>query len=207
MHTPHSSWPLTRFAATLVTLCTLLFAGCGSSPQIQLYQLRADPPASASAPSSAAPTAVSQRWAVGRVRLPDYLDRDAILRPNGQAGMSALKDQQWAEPLRDAVPRLLLQDLARLRGANEVWRLPLPAGVSVARELQVEIEQFEATSDGSAVMLAARWILIDPSGNTTAQVFHSRIRIPSAEPTPDALVNAHRVALWAFAQDIQARGG
>ena len=207
MPTPRSSWPLARTPRAAAALLALLLASCSSSPQIQLYQLRADPPGDSSSQPAPIPKAASQRWALGGVRLPDYLDRDAILRPNGQAGMNALKDQQWAEPLRDAVPRLLLQDLARLRGANEVWRLPLPAGVNIARELQVDIEQFETNSDGTAVTLAARWVLIDPSGKTTAQVFHSRIRVTSAEPTPDALVNAHRVALWEFAQDIQARGG
>lgn len=208
MPTFRTCWPLTRSAAAAAALSALLLSACGSSPPVQLYQLRADPPASAAkvqAPSS--PLPATPRWALGAVRLPDYLDRDAILRPNGQAGLSTLKGQQWAEPLRDALPRLLLQDLARLRGANEVWRLPLPAGISVTRELQVDIEQFEANADASAVILSARWLLIDPSGKAPAQVFNSHIQAPSAQPTPDALVSAHREALWQLAQDIQVRAG
>jgi hypothetical protein len=194
-------------AAAALSALLLGLAACGSSPPVQLYQLRAEPPGLPDTAVVSAPSAVSPPWALGRVRLPDYLDRDAILRPQGQAGLSMLKDQQWAEPLRDAVPRLLLQDLARLRGAKAIWHLPLPAGVTVTRELQIDVEQFEAKADGSAVTLAARWLLIDPTGKTPAQVFHSRIVAPSAEPTPDALVSAHRAALWALAQDIQARAG
>jgi uncharacterized protein len=195
-----------RLPAWAVGVCgALLLSACGSSPPVQLYQLRAEPPGLTLTAAASVPATLGQRWALGVVRLPDYLDRDALLRPQGLAGLSTLKGQQWAEPLRDAVPRLLLQDLARLRGAGGIWRLPLPAGVTVARELQVDIEQFEALADGSAVTLSARWLLIDPSGKTPAQVFHSQLQAPSTEPTPDALVSAHRAVLWQLAQDIQAR--
>ncbi len=185
---------------SLSLLC--LLAACSSSPPVQLYQLRADPPG-ALAPATAVAT---ERWSLGAVQLPDYLDRDALLRPTGQAGLTALTGHRWAEPLRDAVPRLLQQDLARLRGAGQVWRAPLPPGVVVDRQLRVEIQQLEARADGLGVVLAARWMLIDPTAQRGAQVFDSRIEVPSAEATPDALVSAHRTALWQLAQDIVARG-
>jgi uncharacterized protein len=203
-HRPRLPRHVAALCLTLSTACVL--NACGSSPPVQLYQLRADPP-SVNPAVSVTPDTAAARWALGSIRLPDYLDRDALLRPNGAAGLSTLKGQQWAEPLRDAVPRLLLQDLARLRGANGVWRTPLPPGISVARELQIDITQFEATADGSGVVLAARWLLIDPRGATPAQVFNSRLEAPSAAATPDALVSAHRAVLWQFAQDIQARAG
>jgi len=186
----------------LLSFALLLLSACSSSPPVQLYQLRADPPV---APVPA-PPAASERWSLGAVQLPDYLDRDALLRPTGQAGLTALTGHRWAEPLRDAVPRLLQQDLARLRGAEQVWRAPLPPGVAVDRQLRVEIQQLEARADGLGVVLAARWMLIDPTAKRAPQVFDSRIEVPSAEATPDALVGAHRLALWQLAQDMVARG-
>ncbi|WP_166652156.1 PqiC family protein [Roseateles toxinivorans] len=179
----------------------LLVNACSSSPPVQLYQLRADPPG----PALQITAGAGERWALGAVQLPEYLDRDALLRPSGQAGLTALTGHRWAEPLRDAVPRLLQQDLARLRGADQVWRAPVPPGVVVGRQLRVEIQQLEARADGLGVVLAARWMLIDPSGKSPAQVFDGRIEVPSAEATPDALVSAHRAALWQLAQDIQRR--
>jgi len=187
----------------LLSIALLLLSACSSSPPVQLYQLRADPPG-ARAPAAAA-AAASERWSLGAVQLPDYLDRDALLRPTGQAGLTALTGHRWAEPLRDAVPRLLQQDLARLRGAEQVWRAPLPPGVVVDRQLRVEIQQLEARADGLGVVLAARWMLIDPSGKSPAQVFDGRIEVPSAESTPDALVSAHRAALWQLAQEMVSR--
>ena len=189
---------LTRLLFTLL----VLLSACSSSPPVQLYQLRADPPGLFAAPAAAA----GERWSLGAVQLPDYLDRDALLRPTGQAGLTALTGHRWAEPLRDAVPRLLQQDLARLRGAEQVWRAPLPPGVAVDRQLRVEIQQLEARADGLGVVLAARWMLIDPSGRGPARVFDSRIEVPSAEASPDALVSAHRTALWQLAQEMVARG-
>lgn len=179
----------------------LLVNACSSSPPVQLYQLRADPPG----PALQITASAGERWALGAVQLPEYLDRDALLRPSGQAGLTALTGHRWAEPLRDAVPRLLQQDLARLRGADQVWRAPVPPGVVVGRQLRVEIQQLEARADGLGVVLAARWMLIDPSGKSPAQVFDGRIEVPSAEATPDALVSAHRAALWQLAQQMVAR--
>jgi len=179
----------------------LLVSACSSSPPVQLYQLRADPPG----PALQITAVAGERWALGAVQLPEYLDRDALLRPSGQAGLTALTGHRWAEPLRDAVPRLLQQDLARLRGADQVWRAPVPPGVVVGRQLRVEIQQLEARADGLGVVLAARWMLIDPSGKSPAQVFDGRIEVPSSEATPDALVSAHRAALWQLAQQVVAR--
>ena len=59
------------------------------------------------------------------MRLPEVLERDALLMPQGQAGLEALQGHRWAEPLRDAVPRLLRQDLATLLGEARVWSAPI----------------------------------------------------------------------------------
>lgn len=187
-----------------LTLCGALLAGCGSSPQVQLYQLRAEPPG---VPASAPAAAASGRWVLAGVQLPDYLDRDALLLPTGRAGLQALPGQRWAEPLRDAVPRLLQQDLARLRGVDQVWRAPLPPGVTAQRQLRVEIQQFEAADAGlRQVLLAARWVLSDPSGQQPARVGALRLQAPLAEASSDALVAAHRQVLWQLAQAIAAQG-
>lgn len=186
-------------------LLTGLLAACSSSPPLQYFQLRADPPAGAAAPTT--PSASTGRWQIGPVQLPEYLDRDTLLLPTGQAGLRALNGQRWAEPLRDAVPRVLRMDLARLRGADQVWAIPTPAGVSIARQLRVEIQQLDATEDGSAVVLQARWWLLDPAGAVPAEVHDSRLSAPARSAAPDDLVAAHRAVLWLLARDIATRAG
>lgn len=175
-----------------------VLAGCSSSPPIQLYQLRAEPPAST--PSAPAGTV----WALGTVQLPDYLDRDAIVRPSGAASLQHSPSQRWAEPLRDVVPRLLAQDLAQLRGSAQVWRMPVPPGVQVDRQLRVEVQRLDARADGRQVVLQARWTLVDPSGKTKPSVYERRIELEASDGSTDALVSAHRSALWQLAQAIAA---
>jgi len=187
--------------STLAWLAALALSGCGSSPPVQLYQLRADPPGVGALPAASA----SPTWALGPIMLPEYLDRDAIVRASGLAGLVSNPAERWAESLRDAVPRLLQQDLARLRGSDSVWRLPLPPGVSAERQLRVEIQRLDADSAGRSVVLHARWTLIDPSGASKPAVAERRIEVAVTAADTDALVSAHRSALWQLAQAIAGR--
>lgn len=195
---PPFFWPRPVRAATLAPWL-LALAACGSSPPVQLYRLPSAPlGSSATAPSAAA----SGVWLVSSVRLPDYLDRDALLWPSGSTGLRALPGQRWAEPLRDAVPRVLRADLARLRGTDKVWASPLPTGLRAQQVLRVEVQAFEVSADGSELLLTARWWLTDPDGKAPALVRQFEQRRPLQDATPDTVVAAHREALWALAQDI-----
>ena len=182
-------------------------AACGTpAPPPQLYQLRSAAPQSV-APAPGASIAVAESWQLAPLRLPEYLDRDAIVVPTGQSGLQPLQNHRWAEPLRDAVPRVLRQDLGALRGEGSIWAAPLPAGAVVARLLRVEVLAFEATADRAAVRLDAQWSLVDAAGAAPPQIGSARIEVPSVGSEPDALVAAHRLALWRLAERIAGRSG
>lgn len=187
---------------TALTL-TLALAACGSSPPVQHYRLPSDAPAAAPRPAPA----TGERWLLGSLSLPDYLDRNSLMVPVGRTGLQTLPGQRWAEPLRDALPRVLRADLARLRGADRIWMAPLPPGVKADRVLKLDIQAFEATAEGRAVQLDVRWWLADPTGQVpaTARFFHHQE--PCQDGSADALVAAHRAALWALAQALAAEGG
>ena len=184
--------------AALAVAGTVLLAACASpSPPPALYQLRGAPPV----PVQPVPgTQVLQL--LQPVALPEALQRDSLLLPQGQAGLQALPGHRWAEPLADAVPRLLRQDLAALLGESRVWAAPLPAGVAITRQCRVEILSLLATPDRAAVVLQARWTLSDPTGRTVPVVTTTQISAPSGGPDVDALVTAHRVALWRLAEQV-----
>ena len=176
-------------------VAALLAACAAPAPPPQLYQLRAAPPL----PVVPVPTAQVLQLLLP-VGLPELLERDALLVPQGQAGVQALAGHRWAEPLRDAVPRLLRQDLAALLGEARVWVAPVPAGVVVTRQLRVEVLALQVTADRSAVMLQARWTLTDPGGRAAPMVQTELITVPSGGAEPDAWVAAHRLALWRLAE-------
>ncbi len=180
----------------------LLLAACAApAPPPQLYQLRSAPPLPVVAASVAvAGTEVLQL--VLPVALPELLERDALLLPQGQAGVQALAGHRWAEPLRDAVPRLLRQDLAALLGQARVWIAPLPPGVTVTRLLRVELLQLQTAADRRAVTLQARWTLADSLGRSAPVVQTLELTVPTTGSEPDAWVVAHRLALWRLAEQV-----
>jgi uncharacterized lipoprotein YmbA len=196
--------PLCRLRATALpaALGLALAAGCVTrtpQPPPTLYRL---PVAS---PVSVGPINVPSGWIwqiVGTPRMPEYLDRDALLMPHGDAGLRPLPGHRWAEPLREAVPRMLRQDLSALLGANRVWTSPVPPGIVVTRQLRLELQSLEATPDRRAVRLRARWTLVDPSGATPPLADQADISVPSTSTEPDELVSAHRLALWRLAERI-----
>ncbi len=156
------------------------------------------------------------------VLLPGHLDRDTLLVPQGQAGLQPLGGARWAEPLRDAVPRLLRQDLAQLLGAP-LWAAPLPPGVWPARQLRLEITALDVADGGRSVWLQARWSLAytaaapgggrgapvgaaqrDPAGAMPPTLGAASFNTAADGADADALAVAHRRALWQLARRIAA---
>jgi uncharacterized lipoprotein YmbA len=204
-----AAWPLpAAMAAWLLAAC----ASTGSAPQ--LYQLRAMPPAPASAPAAQASGPVVQL--LMPVTLPEALERDTIVVEQGQAGLQALAGHRWAEPLRDAVPRVLRQDLALLLGPGHVLVAPLPAGAAVQRQLRVDVLHLQANAARSQVQMQVRWVLSAP-GSVGLPAGAAASAAPAvAAPTTrlqtfsapvngadvDAIVAAHRMVLWRLAEAV-----
>ena len=200
---PVLSFSLSLCLSSSLSLCLAwVLSGCGTPlPPPQLYHLRIDTPSAVPTRSDvAAPALVLQL--MNPVRLPELLEHSELLLPQGQAGVQALASHRWAEPLRDAVPRLLRHDLAHLLGDAQVWGSPLPAGVLPTRQLRVEILALQANAERNAVNLSARYVLSHPLGSTPPLTQTLQLQAPSAATTPDALVAAHRLVLWQLAQAL-----
>lgn len=186
---------------------SLWLAACAGSSLPAVHWVRM--PAEAPGPAAAQAPAVPGVWQLmAPVQLPGHLDRDALLVPQGAAGLQGLDGARWAEPLRDAVPRLLRQDLEREFGAP-VWTAPLPPGVLPTRQLRVEFAAFDVEPERRSVLLAARWSLVDGKGGARPKVFDARFTTPAVGAAADDLAIAHRQALVQLARRIadSARGG
>jgi len=188
----------------------LALAACSSpqAPPPQYYELRLDLPEAAAAATTSKPADDGQVWQLmAPVKLPEHLERDVLWLPVGESGLQPLPGHRWAEPLDAAVPRILLHDLAALRGTDRVWSGTLPSNLAVSKQLRVQILELAVARDGSSVRLSARCSLTSAGVGTPRppRIFDVRLSAPSQGREPDALVAAHRLAIWRLAQEIVRR--
>lgn len=191
MPTPRADHRLIRWLPLLPAVWLAACAAGGAPPR--LLRLPIDPPAAAPPRAMEAPA-----WQLAEpVQLPAYLDRETVVLPSGSTGL------RWAEPLRDALPRLLRSDLAAWRGVR-TWGAPLPAGLVVARRLRVEVLAFDVLPGARAVRLRAQWTLEDPRAALPPQAGAADFNVDVAGDGAAALQQAHRAALWRLAGEIAA---
>ena len=182
-------------------LALALLAGCASpAANPTLYVLHSAPPVEAQTGVAGTQSVSATPWQlVLPVRLPAYLERNALLLPDGANGVQPSLAHRWAELLSSSVPRVLAQDLRVLRGESSVWTGPTPAGLVLKGQLRVEIVAFDVAPNGQAVTLSARWSTVAAPDAPRAHTL--RLSVPSGSDT-DSLVGAHRLALWQLAQSI-----
>lgn len=177
-------------------------AGCASPlPALQWVRLPAEPAQAVKPPASSSAHAAPVWQLMMPIGLPGHLDRDPLLTPQGRAGLQPLGGARWAEPLREAVPRLLRQDLTRALAA-EVWAAPLPPGLRPTRQLRIELLAFDITAEGGGVALQARWSLADATGATPPRLGSASFVTPAGGRDADALAAAHRQALATLAGHV-----
>lgn len=154
-------------------------------------------------PAPGGPT--GDTWQLLPVHLPGHVDRDALMLPSdaGRRGavLRASGHLRWAEPLRDAVPRLLRVDLERALAAP-VWQAPLPPGVTPTRQLRIEVFAFDVQPEASALVLQARFSLADIDARRAPRVGEAMLRVPLEGAGAEALAWAHRQALAMLAGHI-----
>jgi len=195
---------------TLLTAASLL-ASCAGTPLppaqwVRLPSQPTQPATAAAAPATSSP----QTWQLlGPIALPGHLDHSALLLPAATgAGIRLVAHPQlrWAEPLRDAVPRLLRQDLQQALG-TPLWTAPLPAAVQPTRQLRLELLALDAqAAPAPGVAVQARWVLsgtgLAPAQGEIAFVQPADAATRETAGAVDALVLAHRQALATLAQRL-----
>ena len=148
--------PLTLVAALS---CALLLAGCVSlkrTPAARFFVLRSlvEPlPASGAAPGSS--------LGVLDVRLPGHLERPQLIVWRAPNEVRVDEYTRWAEPVTDAVARVLTENLAALLPEHLVVRYPWPASTKLIARIGVEIETFAPQPNGE-VLLEGRWGVLTP---------------------------------------------
>lgn len=197
--------PIALHRRDLVLLAAAALAGCATrdTPPRRLYGLTGSPPL----PPDAKPGQDGRTWVLSpQIALPELLDRDEILVAEGSAGLRVWPEARWAEPLREALPRLLAEDLGRLRQPYPVALASAPDHDAESLRLLVQVDEWLARPDGAGLRLTlrARWRwtpLHAPAGTALPAAGSAELVLPCAAQA-DALADAHRRSIVQLAARI-----
>jgi uncharacterized lipoprotein YmbA len=191
----------------LLAVLALPLVGCATrdTPPRRLYGLTGTP----ALPADARPGQDGRAWVLSpQVAMPELLDRDEILVAEGSAGLRPWPEARWAEPLRDALPRVLAEDLARLRQPYPVTLGTAPANGIESLRLTVQVDEWLARSGGAGLQLTLRarwrWAPLHAPANTNLPAAGSTALTVDCAHQADALADAHRRSLTLLAARIVA---
>ncbi len=194
--------------AGVIALAGSTLAACSSpSAPLRWYRLPSEVPGGDAAPPAATGAAGNAVWELSpTLPIPELLSRDTLLVEEGDAGIRMLYGHRWAEPLRDALPRLLRDDLSRW--VPGLWSGPASPKAPIAGRVQVELSALQGSLPRRQVLLSARWV-VTPNTSAPPRAFRADEAVPWTDASPEALVVAQRVAMWRLAQRIAGslRGG
>lgn len=134
---------------TALLASLLALAACvGSTPPARFYSL--EPLAAADAPVGAV-----ANLAIGPISLPEGLDRSQMVTRLSAFEVHIDEFARWAEPLDQAVARVMGANLGALLDAQWVAMVPGEGTLPDAVRVSVQVLRFEADSQQST--LEARW--------------------------------------------------
>jgi uncharacterized lipoprotein YmbA len=177
----------------------LLLTGClgpGTTRPTRLFVLNATSTHPVS--SDAAP---DLRLGVGRILLPEMLNRPQIVTRTSANKVRMADFSQWAEPLEKSIPRVLSENLARLIGTDQIYVYPWPTQMEIDLTVEIAVLQFEGDSDGE-VSLATRWRLVRSNGAEARPLQGSSYAESASDRSTEALVAAMSRALASLSSDI-----
>lgn len=190
-----------RKSPYLITLVILILAGCGSSPPVQYYGLDAMDVGYTQDEED------SPVIALGPFRMPEYLNRSQMVTRGPGAELIVDGVNRWAEPLDDAIHRILASNLDRLLDSVIVVAYPSSALLEIDYRLVGRIGKFNSSEDG-LVVLEVQWGAADTEGNMLMAPMRSRYESQATVPgDPDSTVRAMSNALEQFSRDMASELG
>ncbi|HZM45863.1 MAG TPA: PqiC family protein [Burkholderiales bacterium] len=191
--------PGVRRHAFAVSIALIALAGCGGapSPKTNFYSLSVE--AAPVRPESATGPAAATRVLVTRVAIPGVVDRPQMVSRTASNSVEIHDFHRWAEPLQEAIPRVIAGNLAQQLGpGHAVSTSPLP-GLPPDVRIAVDVQKFEATM-GTGVAVDVLWSVRPGVGE--ARVGRSTVEEPAAEAGHAGIAAAYSRALAAVARDI-----
>ena len=182
-------------------LFSLILAGCigGRSAPTQFYMI--DPVI----PTSAHPVPVSVspvvRVSLDPVEVPEYLNRPQIVTHLDRAEYQIAEFNQWLEPLRDNLTRVIAENLSEMLGAEGIDVLSMSRPVETDFTVAVQILRLDGKR-GQSMVLVARWSLFDRTDNVMALTKRSVIQETVGDDSYQSLVTVQNRMIESLSREI-----
>jgi len=189
---------LTARSITLCAVVSLLIAACGSSPPVRYFALSPMDSVQQQDPDDAL------TLGVGPLRLPEYLNRSQIVTRGGGSELEVDEFSRWAEPLTQALHRVVSTDVDNMMNGVMVISFPWEAVVhnGVDYRLLGEVTRFDADRSGR-VVLDIQWAISTTTGQIDVVIRRSKYETRAARPDdPAIVVSAMNDALAMFSRDV-----
>jgi uncharacterized protein len=183
-------------AKTGLGVCLLLLVGCGSSSPSRFYVL-SPLPGEGKVLSEDSCASVG----MGPIRLPEYANRPQIVNHTTPDEFVLSNFDLWAEPLSDSVPRVLAENLSRLRCTKDILLFPWRPSIAPDYQVEMEVLRMDGTF-GGAVSLEAWWSVSSRGEKKTRITRKTSYSEPVGGRDYTALVQAHSRALGALSREI-----
>lgn len=189
---------MNRVGNSMIVFVVLILTACASQPKEDHYYslvLAANDVTAAARTDTA-----TARIIVGPIQLARYLDQPGLAMQVGSSQIRTANHHFWAEPLDEAIGKVLVRDISQRVGAVAVDR---DAGRWTAGgdcRLRVEFDKFHATDDARVVVTGRYWIH-DSGQADVAQSEFNIVQTLSANGYPQA-VRQLRVAIESLAAEI-----
>ncbi len=179
-----------------ISLCLMFSAGCTSSAPSRYYVLNSLAPESKT-PAEGPCIAIG----IGPVKLPEYVNRPQIVTRSTPNELLLSHLDLWAEPLADALPRVLAENLSRLLCIKEIAFFPWKPSRMPDYRVELEVLNMDGML-GRNVSLEAWWRILRGAEKKALVIRRSSYTDTPAGEDYDALVRGMSRLLAAFSRDI-----
>lgn len=189
---------LKRTARYLVTFCFLILSACGTSPAVHYYALES------TGTRVAQDDEGSPIMAVGAIRIPEYLNRSQMVTRGSGAEVIVDDFNHWAEPLDEAIHRVLASNLDVMLDSMVVIAYPSTTTIHSDYRLVGRMDRFTAGPDGM-VVLNVQWGVTDAGGVVQVSPRRARFESQAEKPgNPGSIAQSMSAVLEQFSRAIAA---
>lgn len=140
---------------------------------------------------------------VGPVELSAHLERPHIVIRDGGSEVFFSEFDRWAEPLKENISRVLSENLSILLSTGKVVEFPWKSYTPVDYRVELFLLRFDASSDGSAVLIA-NWSIFEGKGREALLKKRSVIRSTAIAEDYGGKVSAMNKTLSELSREIAA---